>query len=260
MKTTLLRPLAILSASLMLACAARAEDLATAFKEVQAAPKAASFGEHATRLLALLKGAPNDVAADALIWIVVNDSNGTDFSEQALAALAKDHGANPKVGATFRALGELAPTVNVEKFLRAIVASSPDPELKSTATYHLARTLKGQFDVLTMRLQNAKTAVDQEAVEILNGKELVQKLKTTKPEVLSAEAQKLYEQFIAGGSEGRSGRRSLSGAAKSELFELKNLSVGCAAPETEGEDVDGKKFKLSDHRGKIVVLFFWGDW
>lgn len=35
---------------------------------------------------------------------------------------------------------------------------------------------------------------------------------------------------------------------------------GKPAPEIEGEDVDGKSFRLSDYRGKVVVLDFWGDW
>ena len=40
----------------------------------------------------------------------------------------------------------------------------------------------------------------------------------------------------------------------------KALSVGKVAPEIEAEDIDGVKFKLSDYRGKVVVLDFWGDW
>ena len=48
--------------------------------------------------------------------------------------------------------------------------------------------------------------------------------------------------------------------AKRELFELRNLVIGKAAPDIEGEDIDGKKFKLSDYRGKVVLLDFWGDW
>ena len=39
-----------------------------------------------------------------------------------------------------------------------------------------------------------------------------------------------------------------------------NLSIGKEAPEIEGEDIDGNKFKLSDYRGKVVVLDFWGHW
>jgi hypothetical protein len=36
--------------------------------------------------------------------------------------------------------------------------------------------------------------------------------------------------------------------------------IGNLAPEIEGEDIDGQRFKLSDYRGKVVVLDFWGHW
>ena len=36
--------------------------------------------------------------------------------------------------------------------------------------------------------------------------------------------------------------------------------VGQLAPEIAGQDLDGTQFKLSDYRGKVVLLDFWGDW
>jgi len=36
--------------------------------------------------------------------------------------------------------------------------------------------------------------------------------------------------------------------------------VGQMAKDIEGEDIDGKPFKLSDYRGKVVLLDFWGHW
>ena len=44
------------------------------------------------------------------------------------------------------------------------------------------------------------------------------------------------------------------------LFEAQNLEPGMAAPDIEGQDLDGVAFKLSDYRGKVVMLDFWGDW
>jgi hypothetical protein len=38
------------------------------------------------------------------------------------------------------------------------------------------------------------------------------------------------------------------------------LEIGDLAMEINGTDIDGKKFKLSDYRGKVVVLDFWGNW
>jgi cytochrome oxidase Cu insertion factor (SCO1/SenC/PrrC family) len=37
-------------------------------------------------------------------------------------------------------------------------------------------------------------------------------------------------------------------------------NIGKEAPEIEGEDIDGNRFKLSDYRGKVVLLDFWGHW
>jgi len=36
--------------------------------------------------------------------------------------------------------------------------------------------------------------------------------------------------------------------------------IGQVAPEIVAEDLDGQTFKLSDYRGKVVLLDFWGNW
>jgi hypothetical protein len=38
------------------------------------------------------------------------------------------------------------------------------------------------------------------------------------------------------------------------------LDIGQIAPEIDGHDLDLKRFKLSDFRGKVVLLDFWGHW
>ena len=38
------------------------------------------------------------------------------------------------------------------------------------------------------------------------------------------------------------------------------FEIGDVAPEIEGADLDEVPFALSDYRGKVVVLDFWGDW
>ncbi|MCA8976112.1 MAG: redoxin domain-containing protein [Planctomycetes bacterium] len=43
-------------------------------------------------------------------------------------------------------------------------------------------------------------------------------------------------------------------------FKQERLQIGMVAPEIEGTDPDGVAFKLSDYRGKVVVLDFWGFW
>ena len=38
------------------------------------------------------------------------------------------------------------------------------------------------------------------------------------------------------------------------------LAIGETAPEIFGADIDNVEFKLSDYRGKVVVIDFWGNW
>jgi len=44
------------------------------------------------------------------------------------------------------------------------------------------------------------------------------------------------------------------------IFELENLQIGQTPPDFEAVDENGVKFRLSDYRGKVVVLDFWGFW
>lgn len=52
----------------------------------------------------------------------------------------------------------------------------------------------------------------------------------------------------------------LSDMTAKMLFEMMNLQVGCEAPEIEGKDAEGMAVKLSDYRGKHVIVIFWGGW
>jgi hypothetical protein len=48
--------------------------------------------------------------------------------------------------------------------------------------------------------------------------------------------------------------------AKSELHEIRHLVVGRQAQQIQGDDQDGKHFKLSDYRGRVVLLYFWSEY
>ena len=109
---------------------------------------------------------------------------------------------------------------NTEKLLRAIVTRNPDAGVVNQAVYSLAAFLLDH---------NPESASSQ------------------------AEAEKLLDRLAGGNS-------SLAGQAKGRLFEIRNLAIGKTAPEIEGKDIEGGKFKLSEFRGRVVVLDFWGDW
>jgi len=52
----------------------------------------------------------------------------------------------------------------------------------------------------------------------------------------------------------------IASKAETALFAVNNLQIGMEVPEIEGTDLDGVGFKLSDYRGKVVLLDFWGNW
>ncbi len=53
---------------------------------------------------------------------------------------------------------------------------------------------------------------------------------------------------------------SLGSEAQGKLFSLERLAIGQTAPDIEGNGVEGDHFRLSEYRGKVVVLTFSGNW
>ena len=74
------------------------------------------------------------------------------------------------------------------------------------------------------------------------------------------EAEKLLERIVKDYPEAKIANRSIAEMAQGQLFEVRHLAIGKVAPEIEGEKADGSAFKLSDYRGKVVVIDFFGHW
>ena len=56
------------------------------------------------------------------------------------------------------------------------------------------------------------------------------------------------------------GSETLGELAETQSYLIKNLAIGRPALEIVGQEADGTEFKLSEYRGKVVVLDFWADW
>ena len=49
-------------------------------------------------------------------------------------------------------------------------------------------------------------------------------------------------------------------AAAGRVFRFTKLQIGMPCPDFESVDADGKAFKVSDYKGKVTVVDFWGFW
>lgn len=199
-------------------------------------------------------------AADALAWMVERRM-GAERGD-ALAMLAEHHATSSKAMGMLPALarsGDLA----AERFTRAVLASATEP--KDLANAHL--TLG---KILTARHANARSIADAggETEGLFLGAlepDLIESLKALDADGLAAletEALACFEHIVNTPelAEAKNGRRTFGEEAESVLFETRYLAVGKVAPEIEGTDSAEVAFNLSDYRGQVVLLDFWGDW
>lgn len=56
------------------------------------------------------------------------------------------------------------------------------------------------------------------------------------------------------------GDERLADEIRSTIALREKFGIGSTAPDIEGLDLDGVAFKLSDYKGKVIFLDFWGDW
>lgn len=56
------------------------------------------------------------------------------------------------------------------------------------------------------------------------------------------------------------GKPTIKTLAERSLHEIKSLTVGQAAPELIGIDLEGKPLTLKEHQGKVVMVSFWAHW
>jgi hypothetical protein len=204
-------------------------------------------GERFLAAVGLAKADPkSDLALAALEWVLtVPRSYYLPAGKPALELAAEHHAANPKVGKIVAWVGYLPPEDRVEShaaavaLIRAVAEKNPDRTARGQAVMALAWQAKRKFAVAEYR-------------------------RTADAEELAAAAEKAFEAVVKDYADcprlQRPNARTLGEEAGQELFDLRHLRIGKAAPDIEGEDLDGLKFKLSEYRGKVVVLDFWGDW
>lgn len=225
------------------------EDAEAAWKKAKSDEEKKELGRSLARrseailqeALQLTRAHPDDpVALDAHIWMVKNFNLRPEVDE-CLRVVHEKHLESEKLGQLFQWFGFIwANSKQVEPLLRDALTKSPHHSVRGQACFSLAKHLKEKVD----DARGGKPPGDAE-VEALFQRVVTEfaDLPNDDPNTHEVDA-----------------KGTLAEAAQPYLFELRNLAVGKVAPEIKGEDIDGKKFELSDYRGKVVVIDFWGDW
>lgn len=214
----------------------------------------------ADRFLDIARKHPKDPAAYAsLTWIVQNSEFGAAAAKpyaQAIALLAERYAQHPDSEELFEQMSK-APFASTGQFLKAVHEKHPSPAVRGRAGFNLGLYLKNYCATVDQLRGQPEMARN---VELFVGSELFTQLKKTDTADKLRQADAVFARVQKDHSLTLYKRTVLGKAAAAELFELRNLAVGKIAPDIEGEDTDGKKFKLSDYRGKVVVVVFWGTW
>ena len=202
--------------------------------------------------------AASDEGCAAAVWVVrVARASGDDLGH-ALDVMASHHLENESVGDLMLSLSR-NPAPMVGRFLGKAEKVAKG-EMLAKVCFAYASHLKSVAG--TANTLKEASDEDKERYAGYYGKEAVDVLSVADSAKLEAQSAKYFERILA--SEEMSAvayyRETMGKAAKNNLFELRNLSIGKVAPDIVGEDVDGTPMKLSDYRGKVVVLDFWGDW
>jgi len=186
-------------------------------------PSASAHGE---RLWTLIKGSlKEEWTLEPAAWLVSSNPQMREPIEAIRTALEKHHLASAKIAPLVYAL-HAVPDPRTLALLELLSASSPHASVRGTAALGSALVLKGLGD---------------------DGDIMKRRLTLLRQAIIESSAVNL-------------GDRSVSQIAQDELFVIANLTKGRVAPEITGTDVAGKPMKLSDARGKVVVLLFWGTW
>jgi hypothetical protein len=218
------------------------------------------------KLLELAEKHPNEPwTLDALTDVITHEYWLDNYSShagwgkdsrqaRALVIIGRDHLRSDKLGEACKR-ASFGFRKECETFLRTVLEKSPHEAVRGAACLRLAQFLNG-------RLQRFDAIKDQPDVtrryEGIYGRDYLDSLRGLDRAKATAEIEALYETAAADfGAVKLPYGATVGTTAKTELFVIRNLSVGKEAPDIDGPDQDGVRFKLSDYRGKVVLLYFW---
>ncbi|MCI0639112.1 MAG: TlpA family protein disulfide reductase [Gemmataceae bacterium] len=201
-----------------------------------------------------------DVGYKALRWSVAQCQGTSQAPYLAeVMQLFKKHRLNdPEAGPMLQSFSHLIPNEDINQFLRYVLSKSAEIDMQLWAGYSLARMLLRAADLAEDIARNPKEAG---VTEKILGKGILRWVSLQKSNALRREAEAFFERVSKDSGDSRTSDGAfLRLLVKGDLFELRFLAEGKVAPEIDGVDLEGRRMKLSDYRGKVVLIDFWGDW
>jgi hypothetical protein len=209
------------------------------------------------------KNAKDPAALDALTWIVthggaVNKSDIRSPQSQARKILLRNHVQSERMERLCQTLGSSLDE-DSQQLLHAVLEKSKHRPSQAQACLALAQQAEGR---LSLAQQFKDEPVSVRRYQPILGTKAVAALVKAGPDKIKKEAEEFYQQAIEYFADVKDSDGGKVGEiAKSKLDALRlPIAVGNPAPDIVGEDIDGKQFKLSDYRGKVILLDFWGNW
>ena len=214
--------------------------------------------EYAKRFLALAQEdlrAPATLEALNRVLLYSRDS----AADAALAQLKRDWTTSPRIAESIRPIfTSMSPIA--EGLLRDIIEKNTDRNAVGPAILGLAIKLDGY---ITLAMQRNEDPAKAKRIEEYYNKEQLAHIFKRDPITLLEETEALYQRAANDFADVKlspRARQTIGEYTATRLRQLRSLAPGKQAPEIDGDDLDGKQFKLSDYRGKVVLLVFWASW
>ena len=202
--------------------------------------------------------AKDPAAVEVLVWVLNHHSlSGPATGDRAAELLREHHLTDPKT-LEIASRYTHAPVRWNEKLLRALAAADLPKDKKPQSKFMLAQYLASKASIPP--ILKSLDGPMLKRVEAFYGKEYLAELSAADASAIEAEAIRLYNEVVEKYPDEKNGSKTFGERAKAAVYEIQNLGIGKPAPEIAGEDIDGKPMKLSDYRGKVIMLDFWGHW
>ncbi|HZZ73713.1 MAG TPA: TlpA disulfide reductase family protein [Pirellulales bacterium] len=190
----------------------------------------------------LVKIHPDDPTAFDVLVKLATECDNDKISGGAMELILKNQAKNPKIGPFCIAIAQ-SDSDNAEfaPFLKEVVHSNPDKGAQGMAALAQALLLK-------------TSAANNADLKPADRDQILDSVETSLVDVV----QKYGDVKLP--AEDNEKPQTIAKMVKPFLFQLQHLRIGKVAPDMEGQDADGKRFKLSDYKGKVIVVDFWATW